>query len=108
MFELTGKRALITGGTRGLGKATAMRFARAGASIAMNYRRDEKSAAAALAEVKAISPASILIKADLEDEAQVRAMVSEAARQLGGFDIYVANAAATAFKPLLEVKPHHL
>jgi enoyl-[acyl-carrier protein] reductase III len=108
MRELEGKRALITGGTRGLGKATALGFARAGAKVALNYRRDEDSAAATLAEVRALSPESILVKADLEHEAQVRAMVARTAEEFGGVDIFVANAAATAFKPLLETKPHNL
>ena len=108
MRELEGKRALITGGTRGLGKATALGFARAGGKLALNYRRDEQSAAATLAEVRALSPESILVKADLEDEAQVRAMVARAADEFGALDIFVANAAATAFKPLLRTKPHNL
>ena len=108
MRELEGKRALITGGTRGLGKATAMAFARAGGKLALNYRRDEQSAAATLAEIRALSPESIVVKADLEDEAQTRAMVAKAADQFGGLDIYVANAAATAFKPLLQTKAHNL
>jgi enoyl-[acyl-carrier protein] reductase III len=108
MRELEGKRALITGGTRGLGKATALRFARAGGKLALNYRRDEQSAAATLAEVRALSPESILVKADLEEEAQVRAMVARAADEFGALDIFVANAAATAFKPLLQTKPHNL
>jgi len=108
MRELEGKRALITGGTRGLGKATALGLARAGGKLALNYRRDEQSAAATLAEVRALSPESILVKADLEDEAQVRAMVARAADEFGALDIFVANAAATAFKPLLRTKPHNL
>jgi enoyl-[acyl-carrier protein] reductase III len=108
MGALDGKRALVTGATRGLGRAIAIALANAGAAVALNYRRDEVSAAAALDEVRASSPNSILVRADLEDEAQARAMVADAARELGGLDIYVANAAATAFRPLLEAKPHHL
>lgn len=108
MRELEGKRAFITGGTRGLGQAVAFGFARAGAKVAMNYRRDEQSANQTLAEVRALSPESIVVKADLEDEAQVRAMVTQAADKFGGLDIFVANAAATAFKPLLQTKPHNL
>src|SRR5271169_7107835 len=106
--DLNGKIAIVTGGTRGLGRAIALGLARLGATVAMNYRRDEASAAKTLDEVRAISPRSILIKADLEDEAQVRAMVTRAASELGGLDILIANAAATAFKPLLEIKPHNL
>jgi len=108
MGVVDGERALVTGATRGLGRAIAIALAKAGAAVALNYRRDEASAAATLDEIRALSPKSILIRADLEDEAQVRAMVVQAARELGGLDIYVANAAATAFRPLLEAKPHNL
>jgi enoyl-[acyl-carrier protein] reductase III len=108
MHDLKGKVALVTGGTRGLGRAISRRFATLGATVAMNYRRDEDSAVAALAEVRAIAPQSMLIRADLESEAEVRTMVARAAAELGKIDILVANAAATAFKPLLETKPHNL
>ncbi len=108
MSDLKGKRALVTGGTRGLGRAVALRLACAGAAVAINYKRNAESAEATLREVRALSSASVALQADLEDEAQVRAMVAEAARQMGGLDILVANAAATAFKPLLEAKPHNL
>jgi enoyl-[acyl-carrier protein] reductase III len=108
MADFDGKAALITGGTRGLGRAIALRLARGGAMVAMNYRRDEESAAKALEEVRKLSPRSILIKADLEDEARVRAMVKRAADEFGRLDIVIANAAATAFKPLLEMKRHNI
>lgn len=98
----------MTGGTRGLGRAVALRLARGGAAVAMNYKRNAESAEATLREVRALSPASVALQADLEDEAQVRAMVAEAARLMGGLDILVANAAATAFKPLLEAQRHNL
>src|SRR5580700_6250279 len=108
MHDLNNKIAIVTGGTRGLGRAIALALARLGATVAMNYRRDEASAAKTFDEVRGIAPRSILIKADLEDEAQVRAMVTKVAADLGGLDILIANAAATAFKPLLETKPHNL
>jgi enoyl-[acyl-carrier protein] reductase III len=108
MAEFEGKVALITGGTRGLGRAIALRLARGGATLALNYRRDEDSAARTLNDVQAFSPRSILVKADMEDDGQVRAMVARAGTEFGRLDILVVNAAATAFKPLLEVKPHNL
>jgi enoyl-[acyl-carrier protein] reductase III len=108
MHDLSGKVALVTGGTRGLGRAIATRLAELGAIVALNYRRDEQSAARTLEEVRAIAPRSILIKADLESDQEVRAMVSRAGAEFGRLDILVANAAATAFRPMLEVKPHNL
>ncbi len=108
MFELKGKAALVTGGTRGLGRAIATMLARNGATVALNYRRDEQSAATALAAIHEFAPNSVAIKADMEDDAQVRAMVREAGERMGRLDILVANAAATAFKPMLDVKPHNL
>lgn len=108
MFDFKGKVALITGGTRGLGRAIALMLARGGATVVLNYRRDEDSANRTLAEVRAFSPQSILLKADMEEDAQVRALVTSAGQSLGRIDFLVVNAAATAFKPLLAVKPHNL
>ena len=108
MAEFEGKVALITGGTRGLGRAIALRLARGGATLALNYRRDEDGAARTLNDVQAFSPSPILVKADMEEDVQVRAMVARAASEFGRLDILVVNAAATAFKPLLDAKPHNL
>jgi enoyl-[acyl-carrier protein] reductase III len=108
MHDLKGKVALVTGGTRGLGRAIAKRLAELGATVALNYRRDEASAARTLEEVRAIAPHSILIKADLENDMETRAMVARTASELGRIDILIANAAATAFKPLLAAKPHNI
>lgn len=108
MEEFAGRVALISGGTRGLGRAVATLLARAGATLALNYRRDEQSAMRALEEIRALSPRSILAQADLGDDEQVRAMVRRVGEECGRIDILIANAAATAFRPLLEVKPHNV
>jgi len=108
MFDLGGKTALVTGGTRGLGKAIAEVLAKNGVTLALNYRRDDDSANAALDEIRAFAPDAMLAKADLGDDAAVRTMVSEVAAKFGRIDMLIANAAATAFKPLLEVKPHNV
>jgi len=108
MADFSGKVALVSGGTRGLGRAIALRLARGGATLALNYRRDEESAGRTLAEVRAAAPRSILVKADMESDPEVRAMVERVGEEFGRLDFLIVNAAATAFKPLLEVKPHNL
>jgi enoyl-[acyl-carrier protein] reductase III len=108
MFDLSGKTALITGGTRGLGKAIAILLAKNGVAVPVNYRRDDDSATPALEEIRRFAPTAMLAKADLGNDAAVRTMVADVASKLGRIDLLIANAAATAFKPLLEVKPHNV
>ena len=98
--------ALVTGGSRGIGRAIVERLARDGADVAFVYRRDEAAAKAVESAVRALGRRCIPLKADLGEPAEVAAALD----RLGDapVEIVVANAAATAFKPLLEVKPHHV
>jgi enoyl-[acyl-carrier protein] reductase III len=70
--------------------------------------RDEQSARRTLEEIRAFAPRSILAQADLGEDEQVRAMVRCVGEDLGRLDILIANTAATAFRPLVELKPHNL
>jgi len=106
MFSLENKAALIAGGTKGIGLEIALTLARMGARVALNYGHNDEAAAQALKQVQAVAPGSVLLKADLEDEEQTRAMVRRAARELGGLDIFIMNAVSTTTKSLLTVKPH--
>ena len=103
-----GQRVLITGGTRGIGLAIAMRFADHGAEVLLNYRRDEETASAAVAAIAARGGRARALRADIGDADAVAAMFAEIQADGQRLDGLVANAAATAFKPLLEVGPHHL
>jgi enoyl-[acyl-carrier protein] reductase III len=98
--------ALITGGSRGIGRAVAERLARDGTDIAFVYRRDDAAAAEVEARVRSLGRRCLVLKADLGEPAQVAAALD--CLEDERVDVFVANAAATAFKPLLEVKPHHL
>lgn len=97
---------LVTGGTRGIGLAVARRFAGAGADVVMNYRRDERQAAAAQASIGAAGGSARTLRADIGDREAVAALFDALAGTR--LDVLVANAAATAFKPLLETGSHNV
>jgi enoyl-[acyl-carrier protein] reductase III len=99
--------AFVTGGSRGIGRAIVERFARDGFDVAFNYRRDD-AADATVAAVRALGRVGLAIKGDLGDPAQVAAMLRALDAATPRVDVFVANAAATAFRPVLESKPHHV
>jgi enoyl-[acyl-carrier protein] reductase III len=105
---LQGKKALITGSSRGIGSACAVAFAQAGADIVVHYRRDDQSAGKTAAAVRKLGREALLVKVDLEDSAKIDTMFDEIEQKWGKLDILVANAAATAFKSLAELKAYHL
>lgn len=90
--EYKDKRVVITGGTRGLGKAMAMAFAREGARVAVTYSFDETSAADTEAELSALTEECLLIKADVSIRSDVEAMIGEILDQWEYVDILVNNA----------------
>ncbi len=85
--------AIVTGSSAGIGKAIAIRLAREGYRVALNYSADEQRAQDAPAECRETSPASLLIRADLGNPAAATALVQEAADRLGRIDVLVNNAA---------------
>jgi glucose 1-dehydrogenase len=101
--RLTGKTALVTGSSRGIGRAIAIRFALEGADVAINYSRDETPAREVLAEVEAEGRKGIIIKADLANVAETRAMVAETVERLGRLDILVNNAGIEKKCPFWDV-----
>ncbi|GGE33414.1 enoyl-[acyl-carrier-protein] reductase [Pullulanibacillus camelliae] len=105
---LKGKKVLITGSSRGIGRATALKFAEEGADILIHYRRDEEAAAKTAEEVQNIGRQALIFKADLDSREEIDAMFDYVAKEWGVLDIFIANAAATAFKTLLDIKEHHI
>ena len=105
---LEGRRVLITGGSRGLGAATARRLAAMGAEVVVTYRRRAEEAEEVVAACAALTPGARAEQLDLLEEDSVRALFDRLTDRGDHLDVMVANAAATAFKPLLELKLHQI
>jgi NAD(P)-dependent dehydrogenase (short-subunit alcohol dehydrogenase family) len=90
--SLAGRRALVTGSSRGIGADTARYFAAAGAKVVINYRNKEARALKLVAEIEAAGGEAIAIGADLTDPASLRAMFDQVGQAWGGLDVLVMNA----------------
>lgn len=91
--RLTGRKALITGGDSGIGRAAAIAYAREGADVAINYLPEEESDAKEVIElIKQAGRKAYAIPGDIRDEGFCKSLVEEATKQLGGLDILVNNA----------------
>ena len=95
MGELEGRRALVTGGSRGIGRAICLELARAGASVAVNYRAAEAAAAETVAAIRADGGEAVALPGDVAETEQAAALVKAAVAELGGIDILVNNAGVT-------------
>ena len=105
---LEDKTALITGSSRGLGAATARLLATWGARVVVTYRSREDDAASVVEACSAETPGAFSMKLDLIEEESVRRAFSELEDRVDRLDFLVANAAATALKPLLALKMHQI
>lgn len=89
------RAALVTGGSRGMGRASALALARRGYDVAINYSRDPGAAEEAAGLVRGAGRRALVIRADVSDEAQVRGMAAAVERELGRLDALVNNAGIT-------------
>ena len=92
--DFAGKKALVTGGSRGIGRAVCLELARRGADVAFIYRSRDAEAEATAAQVRALGRQALALKADLADAAGVGAAVDRAAAELGRLDLLVQAAGA--------------
>jgi len=101
---LTGKTALVTGASRGIGRAIALRLAEAGANVVVNYAGSEAAAAETVAMVKERGRDAIMIKANVANAEEVQEMFKQALDQFGSVDILVNNAGITRDNLLMRMK----
>ncbi|MCX7974581.1 MAG: SDR family oxidoreductase [Candidatus Aminicenantes bacterium] len=92
MIKLEGKKALITGGSRGIGRATALLLAEAGADVAINYVRNEKAAAEVKLKIEGYGRHCLVLKADLSQEVEAKKLVEEVISVWGKVDYLINNA----------------
>jgi enoyl-[acyl-carrier protein] reductase III len=103
MIDLTGKAALVTGGSRGIGRACALRLAEAGANIVLNYVTSQSAAEEVAERIAAMGRDVAVVKADVSQRDDVEAMIEFVADKLGRLDILVSNAATGGFRPMLAI-----
>ncbi|HEX6818427.1 MAG TPA: 3-oxoacyl-[acyl-carrier-protein] reductase [Ktedonobacterales bacterium] len=101
---LRGRVALVTGSSRGIGQATAIRLARLGASVAVNYRSDEQGAAHTCAMITELGQQAASVQADVSHEEDVLRMFKEIEAQLGPVTVLVNNAGTTHDRLMLQMK----
>ena len=92
-MKLSGRTALVTGASMGIGRETALALARAGADVAINYRSHTELAEEVADGVRKLGRRSLLLQADVADQEAVESMVARVQREFGRLDIFVSNAA---------------
>jgi len=102
------KIAVITGGSKGIGRGIGLRLASKGWDLAFSYRRDEAGAKKFVDEVAKAGGRALAVQADHTQDGSIDALFDATAKEFKAADLFVANAAATAFLPLMQLKAHQI
>jgi len=102
------KIALITGSSRGIGRALALTLAREGASIVVNFNRNSDLADETVREIESLGTRAISVQANMEEPEQIDRLFDRVEGEFGRLDHFVSNAAASSFKKVLDLKAHNL
>lgn len=103
-MKLEGKKAIVTGGSRGIGRAIALMYAKEGADILVNYHSNDAAAKQTVADIEKLGRKGIAVAADVASYDSAQNMVEECVKQLGGVDIVVNNAGVSKPSMLLKMK----
>jgi 3-oxoacyl-[acyl-carrier protein] reductase len=101
-MQLKGKVAIVTGSSRGIGKAVAERFARDGAKVVVNYVRNKKAADAVVVGIRKAGGEAVAVKADVSKRADAERLIKSAIKAFGRLDIVVSNAGIVIDRPFIE------
>ena len=104
---MSNKVALVTGSSRGVGKATALALAKQGYDIVVNYARSKKAALETIEEIEKLGRKAFLVKANVGDVEKVRAMFQQIDEEFGRLDVLVNNAASGVLRPAMELEESH-
>jgi len=102
-MNLTGKVALVTGGGRGIGRATALALGRAGADVLVNYRQNHESATEVVKMIQSLGRKSVAVRANVGNQSEVEVLFTELDRTFGKLDILVNNAGIGSLIPLEKI-----
>ena len=99
MERFRGKKALVTGGSRGIGRAISLGLASEGADLEINYIKDEGKAAETAAEIEKLGRRAVTIQADVSDPKGIKELFKQCKEELGGLDLFVSNAVSGVVGP---------
>lgn len=107
MYDLKGKVALVTGSSRGIGKAIALKFAENGVNLVVNYIRHRREAEETAKRIEDLGAKCMIVKANVADDDHVKAMFKRIKDEYGRCDFLISNAASGVLKPVMELDSRH-